>query len=788
MDHFETFDPAAEPFRGYYGFPERKGWRNATSNDGIDFQSHPQEDVDEFLQSWLYVGLLSEWTTILGLSLAIEHFIKSDLPPSNKRWITTKHLPRYFKAWLERETYLSELYGEIEYKQIKQLRIDRLRQLLQSVHAWTDALSRRNLDLGKPTQILTAEDSSSACAQRRLLSSDFATAVYALRFSIAAVAKQMWRLAFPVIDPGFSGREVFCARLLNHGWCPHDVRYLGTTVSMDACYYVCSYYPARALRDHGACDETHCKADIYNDSEGYHFRHTNEIEDCDCALQGPKLEDILMGFRANDGFPLIMLKNLGEAHWEMEVVPFDPAEPVDYVAFSHVWADGLGNPTDNALPTCQYPHLQQMANAAVTRAQDNNHSEPTPFWIDSLCIPVGEAFVEYRKLAIQRMRSTYQRAKSVLVLDKEILSGSKDARPMERVVRVVLSTWMRRLWTFQEGFLAQDLLFQFRDGPCHLDDLWQEEPHSLWSTGGRMLAGLFKVPMSLAKTDPDPQRIFISTLSNLQWRNTSRAGDETLCIAVILGFDTLPLLEVVSRDDFVTSRDTRALSETRMQVLLRLIKRFAPGIMFSSGNRLTQDGFKWAPASLLGQNSDDARNYSLQDFYIASLHHQRGTPGIELPSLAELADCGGIKVTMLGIMLQKTTPGKMERCFEIIHISPGGPAKVYEVCIIDVGEAFENAVGRDGVAMAIILDRRVLAHRVKEECSRAYGALVSIRRETETETEYTEVDFICRVIVQAIEVLDLVNGKLVMKRKDLNRPLMFLTDDIMQSERKWHIF
>jgi hypothetical protein len=184
------------------------------------------------------------------------------------------------------------------------------------------------------------------------------------------------------------------------------------------------------------------------------------------------------------------------------------------------------------------------------------------FGIDTLCIPVGRDFVDYRKLAIQRMRSTYQNAKKVLVLDKEVLSGSKDARPRERIVRIVLSTWMRRLWTFQEGFLAQDLLFQFHDGPCPLEDIWRAEKttlHSLWSTGGITLASMFTVPMSHAKTDPDPQRIFISTFTNLQWRSTSRAGDETLCIAVILGLDPRPLLDIASRDDFTTSQNTKAL-------------------------------------------------------------------------------------------------------------------------------------------------------------------------------------------------------------------------------------
>ncbi|KAH8659372.1 hypothetical protein BGZ60DRAFT_531277 [Tricladium varicosporioides] len=139
---------------------------------------------------------------------------------------------------------------------------------------------------------------------------------------------------------------------------------------------------------------------------------------------------------------------------------FNPAEPVDYITFSHVGADGmeilkatLYQPA-NILGFNIWPMpLLPWTRLSILRDQN--------FFGLILCIPIGEAFVEYRKLATQRMRFTYQRAKKVLVLGKGVLSSSKGARPGERIVRIVLSTWMRRLWTFQEVFLAQYLPFQF---------------------------------------------------------------------------------------------------------------------------------------------------------------------------------------------------------------------------------------------------------------------------------------------------------------------------------------
>lgn len=231
MDHFETFDPTVEPFQvechfhnrdsplaydnlGYFGFPERKGWGKASGNDGIDFQAHSQAEVDEFLQSWLYVGLLSEWTTIVGLPLNLEHFTRSDPAASDKVWITTELLPGYFTAWVKRETDLSQQLTDIEYEKHRQSHIESLRPLLQNVRAWTDRLFEGSRLLEGTGESVAFPVKSTTASSRRLITDEFATAVFALRFSIAASAKQMWRLPSSAgMDPGFHGRTLFWLNL-----------------------------------------------------------------------------------------------------------------------------------------------------------------------------------------------------------------------------------------------------------------------------------------------------------------------------------------------------------------------------------------------------------------------------------------------------------------------------------------------------------------------------------------------------------------------------------------------
>ena len=83
-----------------------------------------------------------------------------------------------------------------------------------------------------------------------------------------------------------------------------------------------------------------------------------------------------------------------------------------------------------------------------------------PFWIDILCVPLHK---ELRDLAIQRMYKTYISAYGVLVLDNSFHYVSGKVSKAEAVIRIVHSTWMTRLWTFQEGRFSHRLWFQFKD-------------------------------------------------------------------------------------------------------------------------------------------------------------------------------------------------------------------------------------------------------------------------------------------------------------------------------------
>ncbi|KAI1198201.1 hypothetical protein F5X97DRAFT_300200 [Nemania serpens] len=158
---------------------------------------------------------------------------------------------------------------------------------------------------------------------------------------------------------------------------------------------------------------------------------------------------------------------------------YDMEHTAPYVAVSHVRSLGLGNDEENSLPHCQLSLLQALVNQVVHPCQESSN---TLFWIDTLALPVDQ---KARKVAIRSIPLIFTRASAVLVLDPTLYEHVF-VNAEEAMLRIRYSLWKSRLWTLEEGFYAQRLVFRFSNALISLEELLSRLQPTLISVAGRI--------------------------------------------------------------------------------------------------------------------------------------------------------------------------------------------------------------------------------------------------------------------------------------------------------------
>lgn len=297
------------------------------------------------------------------------------------------------------------------------------------------------------------------------------------------------------------------------------------------------------------------------------------------------------------------------------------------------WADGLGNRRVNGLPTCQLNRLQTLVNNLYDTHPDASplakpqSESSTRFWIDTLCVPLHDD--DCRRSAISEMKSVYELADRVLVLDSWILKGSTKDSILERSIRLMMSNWQRRLWTLSEAVLSRNLYLQYGDAPEHTGRLFTEcrdfyRNSATFYDNTTAHALVTSLPTLWFGSDVSVSRRFDALVYHIGQRTTSWPSDETICFSKLLGLSTKLLLDIPRSD-----------LKARMAKFLRLVGTFRQQIIFDDGPRLQAEGFGWAPASFLNRLG-------------ASVVTDRGEGD---GRVGNLDPCGGLLVTYAGIRL-----------------------------------------------------------------------------------------------------------------------------------------
>lgn len=155
-----------------------------------------------------------------------------------------------------------------------------------------------------------------------------------------------------------------------------------------------------------------------------------------------------------------------------------------------------------------------------------------------------------------------------------------------------------RLWTFQEGRLGRRLFFQFNDGPVELFEqveyVWRESFSRIPSLPSHVVDIEILIHYTRSRLWQYDQQLNDSYVQlpiirrSLCPRTTSQASDEAICLANIMNLDVERIYDTPPAE--------------RMATFWSLLSKIPPGLAFSfATHKLTQPGFRWAPASVMGE-------------------------------------------------------------------------------------------------------------------------------------------------------------------------------------------
>lgn len=553
--------------QGMADFPQRVGWKIDRQDGPVRFDETKSRIASPMalLQAWLFFGFLQDVFSI-GQTKIEMHAFQQQI--GRQCYLSTAAL-KEFLIHLERAAW--QLKPDACLQRQKQV-LECFKILLNFLHRHWDT---RTTDLNwKVTSTLSL---------------DHIMVFVILGETLRNAVTQIWPVPSeksPLRWSVFRWKQnPFKDRFLQAGWCPSEATMLYNEIDNTGLFFATMLKrPFSDKLSHKECSNERCLA-LQTSDENYETKHVNNCSNCrNIDIDQKKICNILR----YGSTPVIYVETTeNEELSRVRIVDFN-ANSLEYIAISHVWAHGLGNPRKSALPLCQVMRLHSLVGKLSYSI--NKKPQPLAFWIDTLCIPVDPELKEFRKLAISRLDGVFRRARQVLVLDADLQRCSRRGSKMESATRIACSGWMRRLWTLSEAVVAEETAnaakvdVQFLEGSVEFNAVAGRDIFSIFHTE-TVLPFIFSTfPQFHSRATA-----FAFLTRALQYRSTSRPEDEPLCLASILGFKSGEIAVIASANT----------TEERTQLMYTLMDHVPASILFNRWKKLS-NGFRWAPASLFG--------------------------------------------------------------------------------------------------------------------------------------------------------------------------------------------
>jgi hypothetical protein len=440
-------------------YGNRRGW-DVKRFQVRDFTEHPPKETASFLQTWLFFGTINHIISSKEFIPSTEFLIKDR---EGSLWISTANIDKHIRLWAE---YVNGLENDTEKLR---LLMSRMHRCLNDVAIFSDILYK-----------------SDKCP----LPLEVVLSFKILGCTIESALTWYWKFKTP---RNWGLKDIAASRMLQIGWCLRDVSMASHYLSEVTMFYASYAKRGYQQQDHSRCTEELC---VMNQIEEVSYWTQHTTANCQCHHIEHDQEQIRHILKKGQ-VPVISLtsKTAPAGPQTLEIGVKSHAYLRWFIAISHVWSDGLGNPNRNSLPLCQMRFLHDLlvdlpweqlyegfdeavqeefvadpywddkwkdriervskkvvpATRSLVNKVRDLRGRPVSVWIDTLCVPLEK---EYRKMAIAGLRTVYSGAMITLVLDSELQRTSGLCTEQENLLRVAASGWMRRAWTFQEGVLA----------------------------------------------------------------------------------------------------------------------------------------------------------------------------------------------------------------------------------------------------------------------------------------------------------------------------------------------
>lgn len=478
----EENDPFPPTFRDFQSFPRRHGWaleadyrlvlyHPPDSDPGISQSIDLHNIIDHqarFLQVWLFFGLI--FTVVRNERGQLLTY--NQLVTRERTQVTTKELNKALKSWQEWEC-----------SNVDQLRLVRIEQVLDIARRTV----RQNCsDDGSNSSQLQPQDKLYVSPRIKLSLMILGETLSAVKAKILEQTGCQLRAWHRNDGQGWGQPGFVWSSMKMRKWCPRIVHLwesqLVTNATLLLSYYM-AYHGTDAEerfmgKDHFSgekpCNKHRCiitpEATDGNGNRSYQPSHAVSCSG-NCGIrEGPNMVQVRQILQ-DDKIPLVRFKYGPQNHesTELEVLELPQGSTaMSYATISHVWSDGFGNPLDNTIYVCQLLFIRRQ----LSKLPENESVDAwrRPFWMDTLLIPVRDEDKNLRKTAINQITELFQKSSYSIVLDGGLckVDPGDENRPAHAAMRILASSWMRRLWTLQEAFLSKRIYFSFLEGGKNL--------------------------------------------------------------------------------------------------------------------------------------------------------------------------------------------------------------------------------------------------------------------------------------------------------------------------------